>query len=386
MRFALLGDHPDGLAMARALVASGRHELVLYSGQPVAGEYLRRWNIAARSVGDVEEILADPAVDAVIVAGKPAERPAQLRRALQSERHVLCVHPADASPDLAYEASMIQADTGVLLMPLLHEALHPALVRLADLLRASASPLELIEMDRSNTESVLLETGTPGHAPGLPGWDSLRLLAGEIVEIVGLAGEEDIDPGSALLLAGRCGRGGLFQLTLLPDQAEARCRWYVRTGHERVELLFPNGYPGPAQLSWRDSSGQLQQETWDSIDPWAALVSAWEKALDTGNPVKPTWQDEIRCLELDDAARRSVERRRASTLEYQDVSEEVGFKGTMTLAGCALLWASIVLLIVSVWVPWLGWVILPAIGLFLVLQLLRWALPPRSDQPPKPGK
>ena len=27
MRFALLGDHPDGRATAAALVASGRHEL-----------------------------------------------------------------------------------------------------------------------------------------------------------------------------------------------------------------------------------------------------------------------------------------------------------------------------------------------------------------------
>ena len=54
----------------------------------------------------------------------------------------------------------------------------------------------------------------------------------------------------------------------------------------------------------------------------------------------------MRCLELDDAARRSVARRRASALEYQEATEEAGFKGTMTLLGCGLLWVSLLLLIV----------------------------------------
>src|SRR5262249_51957388 len=139
MRFALLGDHPDGLNMARALVESGRHQLAVYSGPPVGAEYLRRWGLSARPVGDMEEVLAVPVVEAVLVAGRPADRPAQLRRALQSERPVLCVHPVDQSPDVAYEAAMIQADirrgggSAPLLLPLLPEALHPGVLRLAEL-------------------------------------------------------------------------------------------------------------------------------------------------------------------------------------------------------------------------------------------------------------
>src|SRR5580704_15069933 len=87
------------------------------------------------------------------------------------------------------------------------------------------------------------------------------------------------------------------------------------------------------------------------------------------------WQDEVRCLELDDAARRSVERRRNSTLEYQEATEQASFKGTMTLVGCGLLWLSLVLLILSAWVPKLGWVIAPVFGAFLLLQVLRWVIP-----------
>src|SRR3954447_22293131 len=84
MRFALLGDHPDGLDLARALAESGRHQLAAYSGPPAGAEVLRRWQLTAPAVADVEEVLANPAIDAVIVAGAASVRPAQLRRALQS--------------------------------------------------------------------------------------------------------------------------------------------------------------------------------------------------------------------------------------------------------------------------------------------------------------
>src|SRR5262245_12727248 len=109
MQFALLGDHPDGLDMARALVATGRHQLVTYTGPSAGLERLRRWGLATKPVGDLEEVLADPDIAAVLVASTPSNRPGQLRRALQSERHVLCVHPADQTPDTAYEAALLQS-------------------------------------------------------------------------------------------------------------------------------------------------------------------------------------------------------------------------------------------------------------------------------------
>ena len=126
MRFALLGTHPDGIDLACALVDSGGHELIAFtSAEPVAESLRQRWGPQARQLHDLEELLADPAIEAVIIAGTPANRTVQLRRALQSERHVLCVHPPDAVPDGAYEAALIQQDTGHVLLPLLPEALNP---------------------------------------------------------------------------------------------------------------------------------------------------------------------------------------------------------------------------------------------------------------------
>jgi predicted dehydrogenase len=417
MHFALLGDHPDGLAMARALVASGRHLLTTYHGPAAGAEALRRAGIEPRRVADLEEVLADPGVEAVIVAGKPADRPGQLRRALQSERHVLCVHPADQTPDIAYEAAMIQGDTKCVLLPLLPEGLHPGIKRLAEL-AAPPGTVRLVEMERAAPGTVLL--GGDGVKVSFPGWDVLRVLGGEIAEVSAFAAREEASPDEPLLLAGRFERGGLFRAVLLPGEREARAGFAVVGPSGRAELTFPEGWPGPARLRWRDAAGHPHGASWPAWDPWTPLVEVFEAALaespglpsekpaprdDLGSPPAAegdtriearraavngpsppssapvslahaplTWQDEIRLLELDDAARRSVERRRANTLEYPEATEEVGFKGTMTLVGCSVLWGSLVLLILSRWVPWLGWVIVPLLVLFLALQLLRWVV------------
>src|SRR5438552_3725746 len=87
MRFALLGNHPDGLACARALCATGRHELIV-----VEGTVPPTFAPQARVLADLEGVLAEADLDLVIVAGALSIRAAQLRRALQSEHDVLCVH------------------------------------------------------------------------------------------------------------------------------------------------------------------------------------------------------------------------------------------------------------------------------------------------------
>jgi predicted dehydrogenase len=381
MRFALLGDHPDGLHMARALAELGRHELAVYSGSPPGGEQLARYGLEPRRVGDVEEVLADPHIQAVIVAGGAAGRPIQLRRALQSERHVLCVHPADRSPDVAHEAAMIQADTGFVLFPLLPEALHPGIRRFAELAHAVEGP-RLLEFERWSTEELLVGDSDAERTPALPGWDVLRTVGGEIAEVFAVAGsEEELLPGDSLIVTGRFADGLLFQASFMPQQAVMRWRLALvhRTG--RMALDFPDGWPGPSHLTWTDAEGQARTEEWPPFHPWAALALAFEDAL--ADDASPTWQDELRCLELDDAVRRSIARRRSSTLEYQEATEEAGFKGTMTLLGCGLLWGSVALLILAVWWPLLAWFIAPVFAVFLVLQIFRWVLLARTP-PAKP--
>jgi predicted dehydrogenase len=384
MRFALVGDHPDGLDMACALAASGRHELAVYCGPTAGALALGRKNVQVTTAGELEEVLADPSVEAVIVAGPLSVRSAQLRRALQSERHVLCVYPSDDSPDTAYEAAMIQGDTRRVLLPVLTRCLHPAVARLADLVRTSSDGLgeiRLLVMEWRSTRDIFAAPEA-GNKPSIPGWDVLRRIGGEIAEVFAYASGPELTAGAPALLAGAFAQGGLFQVTFFPQSSDEQCSIAVYGSHGEARVVLPSDWQGPAHLSCHGDSDSKHQESWNAWSPWLPLVAAFEDAVapteaSSAKVIWPTWHDATRGLELDDAARRSVERRRASTLEYQEATEEASFKGTMTLVGCGMLWGMILLLILSHWVPQLGWIILPLLAVFIVLQFLRWLVPRR---------
>src|SRR5262249_48829892 len=154
------------------------------------------------------------------------------------------------------------------------------------------------------TDQVLFDNG---HRPGFPGWDVLRALGGEVAEVSALAPHEELTVEQPVLLSGRFERGLLFQSALVPYQGEARWRVVVVGSHGRAELLFPVGPRGPAFLSWRDPDGESHEEAWEAWDPWAALVALFEAAV--SGETRPaaraplSWQDAVRSLELDDAAR-----------------------------------------------------------------------------------
>ncbi|OAI40778.1 hypothetical protein AYO40_04280 [Planctomycetaceae bacterium SCGC AG-212-D15] len=382
MDFALLGDHADGVEMAAALSATGRHRLIVYSGPPGGTDVLKTRGLECRSVADLEEVLADPAVAAVIVAGKLSARAAQLRRALQSERHVLCVYPPDLSPDAAYEAALIQADTRHVLLPLLPDALHPAIVRLAEWLRTQR--FGCLQLERALVGPLFTETARKRHGPAFRDWAVLRALGGEVGEVSAFASGEEVIADEPLLLSGRFERGGLFQASIIPQQRTPRWRLEVLGAAQPAELSFPGGGSGPARFTYSTPEGERREESWEPWEPWPELVRVFETAVEAHpRPVRSrvSWQDCVRALELDDAARRSVERRRASTLEYQEVSEAVGFKGTMTLVGCAMLWGLIVLVIFGAWYRPALWAIPALLCGFLVMQLLRWLLPAAPATP-----
>jgi predicted dehydrogenase len=394
MHFALLGNHPDGLQMALALVETGRNVLAAYSGPSLPWDSIGLTPV--RIIGDVEEILADPTIDAVIVAGDLAQRPAQLRRALQSERHVLCVYPPGDSPDIAYEAAMMQSDTGRVLLPILTGALHPAFQRIRDLLRTSQpapAAVRLIEWERSCTgESEIpnskSETRDPKsqtpEAAYFPGWDVLEALGGPIVEVSAFAEQTVRGPDEPLLVAGRFESGGIFNAVSLPHAQEQV--WRMRLFASSIQAELELSISEKAQLTWTDQAGERHHQEWATGTGFPEMVRVFENAVQRykqatsgeGSPAGEstpidlvTWQDAIRAAELDDAARRSVERRRASTLDYPEATEEAGFKGTMTLIGCGMLWILLVLLVLSRWFPILLVVIVIMLTVFLCLQVLR---------------
>src|SRR5882757_4871249 len=97
MRFALFGEEPAGLAVARAVAAHAEHELTHQVGRPQSRPGLVAFDPRVRYYPTWEELLADPAVDAVIVTGRGEETEQAVRQLVHSGKAVL-VSPALVQP------------------------------------------------------------------------------------------------------------------------------------------------------------------------------------------------------------------------------------------------------------------------------------------------
>lgn len=355
MRFALIGVHPDGVAFARALADGGRHEIAAFCGVGAAPVP------CGRTTADLEDILADPRIEACIVAVVAEKRLDVTRRVLQSERHAAVVHPVDCKPDGAYELNMLQGDVHQVLLPLLPEAF------------ATSEPLptELIDIEFSGPDDQRLAVDATGRHPAFPGWTLLRRLGGEIVEVSTFARGEQVSEHTPMMTSGLFVSGTAF-----------RCLYRRRpVGEPRVtvQLVDPEAtepFPLRTNAAWPLVVAEFEAavaalKTTTKADPAAGGTARANAQL--------SWHDAIRAHELDDASARSLAKRRTSLLEYQEANEEVGFKGTMTLVGCGMLWMLVVVLIISAFMPKLFWVTLPILLVFLALQLLRWAVPPSKQ-------
>jgi hypothetical protein len=276
----------------------------------------------------------------------------------------LCVHPCSERPDAAYEAALIRDDTGRRLLPLLADGLHPAICFVRDIVsdekngfRTADAPFRLLQSETWTKNTVEAEQFDLA-------WSALRQIGGEIVEVSGLVAAVEILNTLPLAATGVFERGGLFQATLLPNAYEERRRLTIH-GDFAVAILDGPELDGSATLRWRGLGAEWKEQSWPALDRWQPIVGFIEAKDDASEEL--TWQDEIRSLELADGLRRSVEKRRTSGLEYQEISEEVGSKGTLTLIGCAMIWLMLLIFMLSVWIPWVRWAIVPMIVGFLAL-------------------
>jgi predicted dehydrogenase len=329
MHFALLGMDEEALAFADALVADGRHQLT-----SVMGCSAPPFAPAAKSQPDLEEILADPAIELVVVGSAIGERGEHLRRAVQSECDVICAVPCAKSIELVYETAVVQAETKKVLLPLLPFAIHPRIAQLRSEIR---SPITLIKWD--------LPGSTDGK--GFAGWTELRRLGGEITEVTAV--EIATLPGApnSMLITGRFENQGMFQVSVDPTHSTERLVVQTKEGAH---------------------TSDTKSESVAAM--WRPFVEEYESQRSGGQP-KLSWQDAVRHHELSDAMKRSLEKRRTESLDNQEVSAESASKGTLTLIGCGMIWLIVLIFGISIWVPWIRWAVVPILIGFLGLVLVR---------------
>ena len=156
--------------------------------------------------------------------------------------------------------------------------------------------------------------------PSFRDWTVLRALGGEIVEVSAFAAGEEVVAEEPVLLSGRFEAGGLLQASILPAQRDAA----LASPGARQRAAGPSCcfHPGwrAARPAWRRAGdAEPRVEEWPAWDPWPGMVESSRppsRRIRRADAHRRELAGRVRCLELDDAARRSVERRRASTLDY----------------------------------------------------------------------
>jgi predicted dehydrogenase len=89
----------------------------------------------ARAVGELDALLVDPAIEAVVIATPPDTHHALAKRALQADKHVLVEKPLATSLQGAHELAELAADTGRVLMPGHTFVYSPAVNTVRELIR-----------------------------------------------------------------------------------------------------------------------------------------------------------------------------------------------------------------------------------------------------------
>lgn len=384
MRALLLGSHPDAVDLAVALASAGVLDLTAYAGPPDVAAHWQGRGWPVQVLRDAEAALALRNIDWIVVGDDLPFRPFLLKRALQSERHVLAVHPVDLEPDVCYEAMLILGDTKKRAVPLLPERATAAFTTLSEALQtAGLGPIQRVDLEYEFSPPPSWEAHPLLHAWHLP-----RLVAGEIRELSALSQTEEPTLASTVAISGRYQAGAFFQLHLTPRPGMYDSLHLVVKGQQgELELVLPTGWFGGGHLQWRTAAAEGHRDL-PATARSAALLTLGQAAV-AGSPLA-SWTDATRCLELYSATRQSMRRRRMVVMEYESLGEVGNFKSTMAALGCGLMLLVIVLFFTVPTVPWLKWLILPLLVMFLALQGLRWLArdeaearhqPPSASQP-----
>lgn len=377
MRWVVLGDGEEEDRWRDAIRQSMEHELI---------EPERSRGSSEAWVDDLDPALTAPGVEAVVVGGTPSQRSAWVGRAVELGLHVLCLHPPGPTADPYYQLALLPDGRAAHVVPALPHRLHPAVAKLKQSITEGvvgtriAMTYELI----CGAECRLLEEVLPVVL------DTARFLLGEVESVTATGSERPGDSGMldrlVVHLRTASGRTGEYRLARTLGGQTPAGRLTVEG--ERGRLTWEHGLEldGPSVLWHVDEVGQVNS---DALETWS-----WRQALletsagpSSGAASRLCLQDGMRAMELSEAAERSLRRGRTVDMHYDEISELGSFKAVMTSLGCGLVVLVLCLYVLSLVmkaldIPGAGliaWSVLPLLGFFALLQLLRFAARPAQN-------
>jgi len=395
MKFALLGADADLMSLARAIARHDEHSLVWIAGAGASARALHEMAPTATVTDDWESLLSNEVADVVLVArpdptsSEDEDRRAdQLRKLVQGAVPIVVSHPAQQSMIVCYELEMIRHDTHSLIFPLLTWRWHPAVERLAALVRAGD------EASLGDWEQVVIERYTADRSDAnvrvefARDVDLARVLAGDLTRLAALSPEGSAGQLANLGIQLSGPEGILVRWSVRPVETAPGARVTV-IGSQGRAVLNMTVDAAPWTLELHPASGQPTIHSYEAHDAGRETLRQIERAVAASNSSEdfaPSWSEAARAVELTETIGRSLQRGRTIELYQEEYSEEATFKGKMAALGCLLLMTAFAVVVLATIAAGLKfpvahiWPIGLAVvlGFFLLLQFFQLAFPRRE--------
>jgi predicted dehydrogenase len=262
-------------------------------------------HLSCTAAGGCLELLERPDVEAVLLIDRPWFGLWPLHRACALGKPVFCALPLAADDGHAEQLRTEVAAAGLPVLMAYPLACAPALDSLRGLLAGPLGPARLVRADcalrsRPGRRLALLQTGAASSLAAA----CADLLGTPPVRVSACAAEQgDL---VAVLLEGPEGRTAQINLWTAP----------VVSPHCRIEVVAQQGTATarlPGRLRWGDADGQ-HAERRPCPPAEDTLLERFAHALDTGQPPRPSFEDDFRSLAWLRAARQSQDEGRPVSL------------------------------------------------------------------------
>jgi predicted dehydrogenase len=329
MKFALIGDDPAALELLRAIAASPVDHLATTTFLSRTQAEVSRIAPAARSTARWDELLADPTLDGVIVAGSDPKTLEAAKQLATAGKPLLVIPHANQGSTFFYELSLVRDDTGVLLFPVVPARADDQVAAVRAALAGGAiGRLQYLELTRELPDTSPLLTINEIDAALLPDVDLLRYLGGDYNQVTAL--HFGTSPAGVATTTVTISGGELPEAGWNAKRAAGKSVWELKLTGEQGSILLTRDEQG-------SFSTNIPQRTDAASNNRGAAILAQFKSLRESSQPSRDWTDLVRAMEIVEATHRSVRRRRTIDLHFETTSERSLFKTQMTAIGCGIL-------------------------------------------------
>ncbi len=337
--FALLGDDEVCLPLLRALIASPQHELIAAA---MSGRLLDPWDAelsGLQRTSDWSELVIDPDIEAVIVAGYTPELLRAARQLSAAGKSIVVFPDVRMGGAFINELALDDAEQLRPPLPIFSGRAQPALIDLQRRIAAGelGRVLNLLWERRTrsggtDTSEGLLSVEQVDRQL-LKDIDLLRMLWGDYNEVTALRSGV---AGSGLHTATVQLAGvGLPDATWTMRASRDAVDWRVTiTGDRHRAVVQPE--PGGSDVVLSIDDAVVARYPADGPEQLTHLLGLLDASL-ARRADAPGWTDAVRAYSLVEATHRSVRRRRTIDVHFEETSERGQFKTQMSAIGCGVL-------------------------------------------------